>query len=86
MAAYILFQMNSLNADTGEAALTAYRSFGRPAREKYGGIVRVFEEYYKNDPLGPISDYTLEFINMERSRSDNTLFYVFFFITKTLIQ
>ena len=44
MSAYVLFVMNRLDEDTGEAALTEYRKLGRPAREKYGGIVRVFQE------------------------------------------
>ena len=42
------------------------------------------EEYYKKNPQGPLKDYTLEFINMERSHADSTLFYVFLFITKDL--
>ncbi len=47
-------------------------------------LSKTIEEYYETDPQGPISNYTLEFINMERSRADNSLFYVFFYITKQM--
>ena len=42
MSAYVLFVMNRLDEDAGEVALTEYRKLARPAREKYGGVVRVF--------------------------------------------
>lgn len=44
----------------------------------------IIDGYYKQDPQAAITDYTLEFINMERSRGDNTLFYVFLLSTKRL--
>ena len=75
MVAYVLFVMNSLDSETGEAALTEYRKLGRPAREKYGGIVRVFQEFYKNAPVenvegqwSPEAVILTEFENMEKAK------------------
>ena len=47
-------------------------------------LKEIIDGYYQQDPQEAITDYTLEFINMERSRSDNTLFYVFLLTTKKL--
>ena len=67
--------MNRLDADAGEAALAEYRALGRPAREKYGGVVRVFQEYYKNEPVenvegqwSPMAVILTEFESMEKAR------------------
>ena len=75
MPAYVLFVMNRLDEDAGEGALTEYRKLARPAREKYGGVVRVFQEYYKNAPIenvegqwSPMAVILTEFESMERAK------------------
>ena len=75
MAAYVLFVMNRLDEDIGEAALTEYRNLGRTARLKYGGEVRVFQEFYKNAPVenvegqwSPMAVIMTEFESMDKAK------------------
>ena len=75
MPAYMLIVMNRLNEDTGEAALTEYRKLARPARENYSGIVRVFQEFYKNAPVenvegqwSPLAVVMTEFESMDKAK------------------
>ena len=75
MPAYVLFVMNRLDEDNGEAAIAEYRRLGRPARMKYGGTVRIFQEFYKNVPIenvegqwSPMAVILTEFESMERAK------------------
>ena len=75
MPAYVLFVMNRLDENSGEAALAEYRNLGRPARLKYGGEVRVVQEFYKNAPVenaegqwSPMAVILTEFESMEKAK------------------